>query len=73
MDYAVLTHNHTEADVTDLDKYTQSEVDTLLLGKEDSITGYTGTITVVTGVDFVGESTTTQDITVENGVITGVV
>jgi hypothetical protein len=31
-----LAHTHVEADITDLDKYTQLQVDTLLLGKEDA-------------------------------------
>lgn len=38
-----------------------------------NVGGYTGTITVVTGVDFVGQSVTTKTITVSNGVITTVV
>lgn len=33
-------HTHTEANITDLDKYTQSEVDTLLDGKSDVTTSY---------------------------------
>jgi len=30
------SHTHTESDITDLDKYTQSQVDTLLTGKENA-------------------------------------
>jgi len=37
-----LAHTHLEADITDLDKYTQLEVDTLLNGKEDSFAKNTG-------------------------------
>lgn len=29
------THNHVEADITDLDKYTQAEVDALITGSQD--------------------------------------
>lgn len=32
-----LSHTHTESDITDLDKYTQTETDNLLLTKEDLI------------------------------------
>ena len=34
--------------------------------------GYTGSVTVVTGVDFVLMTTTTKTITVSNGIITGI-
>ena len=34
---APTVHNHLEADITDLDKYSQSEVDGLLAGKEDHL------------------------------------
>jgi hypothetical protein len=33
---ASTSHTHTEASITDLDKYTQAQVNTLLLGKSDS-------------------------------------
>ena len=33
--YTQIGHTHSETDITDLDKYTQLEVDTLLLGKSD--------------------------------------
>jgi len=66
------SHTHTEADITDLDKYSQSEVDVLLNNKQDTLTGFTGSATVVTGVDFVNETTTTQTITFSNGIVTGV-
>ena len=34
-DFAPLIHSHVESDITDLDKYSTSEVDNLLLDKED--------------------------------------
>jgi len=42
-------HRHTEADITDLDKYTQAQVDTALEGKSD--TGHTHTESEVTDLD----------------------
>lgn len=36
---ADLVHTHVEADITDLDKYTQAETDTLLLDKVDKVIG----------------------------------
>lgn len=53
-------HTHVEADITDLDKYTQSEVDLLLAGKEDkSDELYTMLLLNFNGPD--GQSTTTED------------
>jgi hypothetical protein len=34
--------------------------------------GYSGTVTVITGVDFTAETTTTKTLTIEDGLITGV-
>jgi hypothetical protein len=39
--YAPVIHTHVEADITDLDKYTQTEVDNLLAGKSDTTHGHT--------------------------------
>lgn len=47
----------------------QAELD----GKQDVITGYTGNFSVVTGVNFAGQTVTTKTITVDNGIITSVV
>ena len=41
-------------------------------GKANAFTGYTGSIVVVTGVNFVAQTTTTQTLTFSNGVLTGV-
>ena len=35
--YAGLMHTHTESDISDLDKYTQAETDTLLAGKASAV------------------------------------
>lgn len=40
--------------------------------KANTFTGYTGTVTVVTGVDFTAETVTTAELTYSNGVLTGV-
>ena len=34
--------------------------------------GYTGSVTVVTGVNFAGQTVTTQTLTYSNGILTGV-
>lgn len=52
---AAAVHTHVEADITDLDKYTQSEVNTLLAGKSD--TGHTHVEADITDLD---KYTTTQ-------------
>ena len=44
-----------------------------LNSKQDNITGYSGTLTVVTGVNFADESTTTKTITFSNGVVKSVI
>lgn len=53
----------------------QSETDfnTRVGSIEDLIaSGYSGSIVVITGVNFTAQSTTTQTITIADGVITGV-
>ena len=45
--FAPSTHTHTEADITNLDKYTKSEVDTKLSGKSN--TGHTHAYADITG------------------------
>ena len=37
--FAPISHTHTESEITDLDKYTQGEVDTLLTNKADLVGG----------------------------------
>jgi len=58
-------HAHAISDVTGLS--------TALDSKQNTISGYTGTITVITSVNFAGQTTISKTITVTNGVITNVV
>ena len=55
-------HTHSIADVTGLQ--------TALNGKQDVISGYTGNVSVVVGVDFTDETVTTVEIKIVNGIIT---
>lgn len=66
---APASHNHYIGDLQGVDKF----MDDLLATKADVFTGYTGSFSVVTGVNFAGQSVTTKVITVDNGIITSVV
>ena len=57
-------HTHTVSDVSGLQ--------TALNGKQDVISGYTGTISVVTGVNFDAKTVTKVTINVSNGIITSI-
>jgi hypothetical protein len=41
--------------------------------KEDTITGFSGSLEVITGIDFENKTTTTSTVTFDNGIVTGVV
>ena len=43
-----------------------------LNGKQDIISGYTGTIDIVVGVDFTAQAVTTKTVNVSNGIITSI-
>lgn len=58
------THTHSISNITGLQ--------TALDGKQSVLTGFTGSFSVVTHVDFTGGTVTTKTITVSNGVIVGV-
>ena len=62
---AEVSHVHTIENVTGLQ--------TALDGKQNAISGYTGSLSVVTAVNFAGEAVTTKTITVSNGIIVSVV
>ena len=47
-----------------------SGLQTTLNGKQDVISGYTGNVSVVVGVDFTAEAVTTVEIKIVNGIIT---
>ena len=46
---------------------------TALTNKAAVFTGYTGSVTVVTGVDFVAQTVTTKVVTYSNGIVTSIV
>ena len=47
-----------------------SGLQTALNGKQDVISGYTGNVNVVVGVDFTAKTVTTVEIKIVNGIIT---
>ena len=49
-----------------------SGLETALNGKQDIISGYTGNISVVTGVNFANQAVITVEIKIVNGVITSI-
>lgn len=49
-----------------------SPIQNQINGKAGAFSGYTGSVTVVTGVDFVAETTTTSTLNFSNGVLTSV-
>lgn len=53
--------------------YTETEVSAMLDNKADIFTGYTGTVTIVTSVNFTAETVVTKTLTYSNGVLTEVV
>ena len=59
---APTAHTHTVSDVTGLQ--------IALNGKQDVISGYTGNVSVVVGVDFTAQAVTTVEIKIVNGIIT---
>lgn len=46
----------------------QTEID----GKATEFTGYTGSLEIVTSVNFIGQSTTTATLNIDNGIITSI-
>ena len=57
-------HTHTVSDVSGLE--------TALSGKQNVISGYTGTIDIVVGVDFIAQTVTSKTVNVSNGIITNI-
>ena len=57
-------HTHVISDVSGLK--------TALDGKQDIISGYTGDISVVVGVNFTEKTVTSKTINVSNGIITSI-
>ena len=57
-------HTHEVSDVSGLE--------TALGGKQDIISGYTGTIDIIISVDFANQTSKTAQINVSNGIITSI-
>ena len=57
-------HTHTVSDVSGLE--------TALSGKQNVISGYTGTIDIVVSVDFMAQTVTSKTVNVSNGIITSI-
>ena len=57
-------HTHTVSDVSGLE--------TALSGKQNVISGYTGTIDIIISVDFANQTSKTAQINVSNGIITSI-
>ena len=57
-------HTHTVSDVSGLE--------TALNGKQNIISGHTGTIDIIVSVDFVNQTFQTAQINVSNGIITNI-
>ena len=49
-----------------------SGLETALNGKQDVISGYTGTIDIVVGVNFDTKTVTSKTVNVSNGIITSI-
>lgn len=49
-----------------------SGLQAILNGKQDIISGYTGTIDIVVGVDFMAQTVTSKTVNVSNGIITSI-
>ena len=49
-----------------------SGLETALNGKQNVISGYTGIINIVVGVDFMSKTVTSKTVNVSNGIITSI-
>ena len=59
-----IAHTHVISDVGGLE--------TALNGKQDIISGYTGTIDIIVSVDFMAQTVTSKTVNVSNGIITSI-
>ena len=63
--------NHQNAVTTDAHQISNiSGLQAALNGKQNIISGYTGNVSVVVGVDFTAQDVTTVEIKIVNGIIT---
>ena len=49
-----------------------NELETALNGKQNIISGYTGTIDIIVSVDFMAQTVTSKTVNVSNGIITSI-
>lgn len=54
-------HTHTSSEITD--------ISSLLANKANAFTGFTGSFSVITSVNFTGQTATSKTINVSNGII----
>ena len=57
-------HTHTSSEITDISN--------VLANKANAFTGFTGSFSVITSVNFTGQTTTSKTIKVSNGIIVSV-
>ena len=57
-------HTHTSSDITDISN--------VLANKANAFTGFTGSFSVITSVNFTGQTATSKTINVSNGIITSI-
>lgn len=57
-------HTHTSSEITD--------ISSLLANKANKFTGFTGSFSVITSVNFTGKTATSKTINVSNGIITSI-
>ena len=57
-------HTHTSSEITDISN--------VLANKANAFTGFTGSFSVITSVNFTGQTATSKTINVSNGIITSI-
>ena len=57
-------HTHTSSEITD--------ISSLLANKANKFTGFTGSFSVITSVNFTGKTVTSKTVNVNNGIITSI-
>ena len=57
-------HTHTSSEITDISN--------VLANKANAFTGFTGSFSVITSVNFTGQTTTSKTVNVSNGIIVSV-
>lgn len=57
-------HTHTSSDITDISN--------VLANKANAFTGFTGSFSVITSVNFTGQTATSKTVNVSNGIIVSI-